>query len=439
MSDNPHMPLDYRRFVDALSVVSQHIHSGAAGLPAIEDLIGALRVATGAAGATFTEYGEDGGRVVVASGEMAWALGQPIAVEFVDADQAAKPWWSQVDGLPVQVAEPLLARGVLGLAGHPVRAGDRLVGAVHLYFGDLNATVLADSQGILGIGAAMAACLYDDRAHLPAAGEPEGDDRMLFLAVAGHELRTPVTVVKGYAGMLSDRWEVLDEPSRKEAARVLNQRADELARLVDRMLGASVGADDGWLVRTVPFDLVQALVRAVEELPAEVRRIVRLDLPNGLPPAYGDPAIIASVIGELIKNAIRATPAASSPYAGGRHAYGQTPPPQSAPSAHGPPPIEAPPNIEVQAGADAHTVYFRVLDRGVGISPTHVERAFDRFWRGGQGGDSRSGVGLGLYLVRRLVERQNGWVSLRARDGGGAVAEVRLSRADGPLRRSGEA
>ena len=66
----------------------------------------------------------------------------------------------------------------------------------------------------------------------------------------------------------------------------------------------------------MPFDLVQALVRAVEELPAEVRRIVRLDLPNGLPPAYGDPAIIASVIGELIKNAIQATPAASSPYAG---------------------------------------------------------------------------------------------------------------------------
>jgi signal transduction histidine kinase len=433
------MPLDYRRFVDALGVVSNHIHSGAAGLPAIEDLIGALRVATGAAGATFTEYGNDGGRVIVASGEMAWALGQPIAAEFVDADQPAKPWWSRVDGMPIQVAEPLLARGVLALAGHPVRNGERLIGAVHLYFGDLSEELTAQSQSILGIGAALAGCLYDDRAESPATREPEGDDRMLFLAVAGHELRTPVTVVKGYAGMLSDRWEVLDEPSRKEAARVLNQRADELARLVDRMLGASVGADSGWLVRTVPFDLVQALVHAVEELPAEVRSIVRLDLPNGLPPAYGDPAIIASVLGELVKNAIRATPAAASPYAGGRHAYGQTPPAPATAPTPGQPPEHPPPIIEVQAGADAHTVYFRVLDRGVGISPTHVERAFDRFWRGGQGGDSRSGVGLGLYLVRRLVERQNGWVSLRARDGGGAVAEVRLSRADGPLRRPGEA
>jgi len=48
-------------------------------------------------------------------------------------------------------------------------------------------------------------------------------------------------------------------------------------------------------------------------------------------------------------------------------------------------------------------------------------------------------VGLGLYLVRRLVERQNGWVSLRPREGGGAIAEVRLPRADGPLNTSGEA
>ena len=79
--------------------------------------------------------------------------------------------------------------------------------------------------------------------------------------------------------------------------------------------------------------------------------------------------------------------------------------------------------------ADGQTVSFRVSDRGIGIRPEHVERAFDRFWQG-ESGDRRGypGAGLGLYLVRRIVEQQNGWVSLRPRTGGGTVAEVRLPR-----------
>jgi signal transduction histidine kinase len=83
--------------------------------------------------------------------------------------------------------------------------------------------------------------------------------------------------------------------------------------------------------------------------------------------------------------------------------------------------------IEVSADADGHSVALRVSDRGVGIRPDHVERAFDRFWQGESGSRRRfPGAGLGLYLVRRIVERQGGWASLRPREGGGTVAEVRL-------------
>jgi signal transduction histidine kinase len=224
--------------------------------------------------------------------------------------------------------------------------------------------------------------------------------RDLFLAVASHELRTPVTVVRGYADTLIEHWDALDEPARREAVFILGQRARELARLVDRLLTAASDAavivgDDGG----VPFELPDALREAIAELNPELRAAVHAELPQTLPKALGERASLVTVVTELVTNACKYSPNR----------------------------VE----VELNAGADAHTVWFRVLDRGVGIPPEHVERAFERFWQLDSSDQRRyGGVGLGLYLVRRIIERQHGWVSMRPRDGGGTVAEVRLPRAD---------
>jgi signal transduction histidine kinase len=287
---------------------------------------------------------------------------------------------------------------------------------VHLYFAEVAERDWSAVRTVLRMATTFASAIYTGQEAAPFRSPGEEDDRSLFLAVAGHELRTPVTVIKGYASLLADRWDSLDDDQRSSAAKVLTQRADELAWLVDRLLGTSI--DDphsGSMVRSVPFDPIAALMRAAGAMPAEVRRTIRIELPNWLPPASGDPDVIGTVVTELVTNAVRAS--------GG---------------------VEAKPSsVDLTAGADADTVYIRVLDRGVGITPAEAELAFERFWRAqrpsaGAGGnrdaDARGGVGLGLYLVRRLVERQNGWVSLRPRDGGGTIAEVRLARADGSPR-----
>jgi signal transduction histidine kinase len=293
------------------------------------------------------------------------------------------------------------------MAGCPVRSAQNLFGSVHLYFGEIEPELWPHAQSALRVVATCTAQVLAASGASPDMVDSEEDDRTLFLAVAGHELRTPVTVVKGYASMLTDRWEALDEADRRAAARVLAQRADDLARLVDRLLAATVGdGSPGRLVHTIPFDTLETLLRAAAELPAELRRVLRVELPNSLPPASGDPATLSSVVTELVTNAVRATHRVRAE-------------PQSS-------------SVELYAGADADTVFIRVCDRGEGIDATSAERAFERFWRSKRGGESRGGVGLGLYLVRRLVERQNGWVSLRPREGGGAIAEVRLPRADGP-------
>jgi signal transduction histidine kinase len=401
------MPIDYHRLVDGLGEFSA-LDCAGRELVAMEALVTTLRAATNAAAGTFTEYGDNGGRVVVAQGEMAWALGQPVPTELTAPDEIRRPYRGWAESMPPGAAQPLLARGILAIAGHPVCIDDRAAGALHLYFTEFGEKDWPGVERVLRVGAVFAERCYTGREATPVRSPGEEDDRSLFLAVAGHELRTPVTVIKGYASLLADRWDSLGDDQRRSAARVLTQRADELARLVDRLLGASAGdTATATLVRTVPFDPLDALLRAASAMPEETRRTVRLELPNWLPPAAGDPEVIGTVVTELVTNAVRASGSV----------------------------VHNGPGVDLTAGADADTVYIRVMDRGAGIDPAQAERAFERFWRGSgaqRDQEGRSGVVLGLYLVRRLVERQNGWVSLRPRDGGGTIAEVRLGRADGP-------
>lgn len=221
-------------------------------------------------------------------------------------------------------------------------------------------------------------------------------DRDLFIAVTSHELRTPVTVIKGFADTLVRHWDALDPAGRRAAVRVIGQRANELARLVDRLLAATTEPPGS--PTQAPFNLLSALREAVDGLCSDLRKRVRVVLPEQLPKAYGTRASLATVLTELVTNANK---------------YASTGP------------------VELTAGCDEREVLFAVADRGVGIAPEDTERAFVRYWQA-DAGDRRehSGAGLGLYLVRQIVERQDGRVRLHPRDGGGTVAEVRLPRAD---------
>jgi signal transduction histidine kinase len=201
----------------------------------------------------------------------------------------------------------------------------------------------------LAVAATCVAGAYTQWQATPVRSPGEEDDRSLFLTVAGHELRTPVTVIKGYASLLADRWDSLDDEQRRAATKVLTQRAHELALLVDRLLAI---AGEASTVRTVPFDPLEALVQAASAMPLELRRTVRVALPNWLPPAAGDPDVIGTVVIELVTNAVRATDDVRAS------------------------------TVDLVAGADADTVYFQVCDRGIGIDPALADRAFERFWRG---------------------------------------------------------
>ncbi|MEU8655530.1 sensor histidine kinase [Actinoplanes philippinensis] len=374
MPDRP----DFAALTRGQVAILGRLNSGEAGLSVLQQLVALAGESLGASGAAFVEAAADHGRIIVATGVWAPALGRRV-------DPGPDPVADLVEGVD---ATHVLAVG----CDHR----GRTVGSLHVCLPDEPTEEYAI---VLQLLAGLVGRLYGLDTGLPAHDDPEPDaDRDLWVAVTSHELRTPVTVIKGYADTLTNHWESLGEPGRREAVRVIGARAGELARLVDRLLSAA-SEEDGAVgaAPAGPFDLVEALREAVATLPGDLReRLVLAHMPEGLPKAYGSRDSIATILTELATNAEKYS--------------------------------EPDTTVEVCAGIDDDTLRFRVSDRGAGIAPEHVEHAFDRYWQA-DSGHHRAGAGLGLYLVRRLVERQNGWVSLRPREGGGTVAEVRLPRA----------
>lgn len=339
------------------------------------------------------------GRIVAATGVIDWSLGRPVPVQYVKAllRPDPPPYRVELDAVEPLFATQLHDRKARWLLVHPVE----LVGQPTILLGAVfstDETIDQDQTAVMKFLAAFLGFVHRGADTPRVVGPAPADDSELFMAVTSHELRTPVAVIKGYADTLRDHWDHLDDGHRRDSAGVIGQRADELARMVDRLLDASVNINAmQW--EKVPFDLLETLKRASAGLPFELRKRLRLELPAELPPALGHRASIASVLTELVTNADKYSPGA------------------------GP--------VVLTAGFDRCTVLFQVADRGIGISPEHTPNTFERFWQGEAGDDRRyGGAGLGLFLVRKTIERQSGWVSLRPRDGGGTVAEVRLPRGD---------
>jgi PAS domain S-box-containing protein len=221
----------------------------------------------------------------------------------------------------------------------------------------------------------------------------------LFLATTSHELRTPITVVQGFASTLAHRWDQLTDADRRAAVRTIAERAGSLGRLVEQLLLGSRAGADQLPVHNRPFDLAALLQAAVTAFrPLSDKHTLSAVIPNDLPAAYGDTMATDIIVGQLLENAFKYSPE------GGE--------------------------VVVRAHAAAGHIEVTVADRGIGIADGDHERIFERFFQG-EAGDRRrfGGIGIGLYIVRRLAVAQGGEVDARSRDAGGTIMRLSLQDA----------
>jgi signal transduction histidine kinase len=241
---------------------------------------------------------------------------------------------------------------------------------------------------------------------ITAAKELE-EAKDLFLATTSHELRTPITVVQGFASTLASRWDKLADADRRAAVQTIAERAGSLARLVEQLLLGSRAGADQLQVSNGPFDLAGLLRGAVVAFrPLSDRHTIGIDIADDLPQANGDPMATDIIIGQLLENAFKYSPEGGA--------------------------------VTVQARPDGEAIVVEVTDQGIGIPPEDRERVFERFMQGETGDRRRfGGIGLGLYIVRQLAKAQDGEIAADGHDGGGTVMRLRLRAASTEAAASG--
>lgn len=221
--------------------------------------------------------------------------------------------------------------------------------------------------------------------------------KQTLLSVISHELKTPVSIIKGYAGTLAREDADWDTKTLADGLAVIEEEADRLDRLITNLLEASRMQAGGFKLKAGYLDLAGMLKNVVSKLEATTdKHIITVDIPDDFPLIRGDHDRLREVMTNLIGNAIKYSPEGGT--------------------------------ITIRGLlGENDTVRLSISDEGIGIPPADHERVFERFYRV----DNRlarqtPGTGLGLYLVKAMVEAHGGRVWVESTAGHGSTFWVEL-------------
>jgi two-component system NtrC family sensor kinase len=219
-----------------------------------------------------------------------------------------------------------------------------------------------------------------------------------FVTTVSHDLRSPLTAILGYVELIERAGSVNDQ--QREFIRRVRLSVDHMTRLVADLL--DLGRIEAGLDASLEVTPISVLARyALDGLrsAAEVKQQkVETVLPDDLPMVRGDPYRLRQMIGNLVENAIKYTPA------GGQ--------------------------IVVAAVVEGDQVILRVSDSGPGIPAADQPYIFDRFFRASNVPDDTGGTGLGLSIVKSIVDTHQGRIWVDSELGRGTIFTVVLPRAD---------
>jgi signal transduction histidine kinase len=216
-----------------------------------------------------------------------------------------------------------------------------------------------------------------------------------FMSMASHELKTPVTSIKGYTQLLIRKFEKegMDEPV-AYLTRMDNQ-IDKLTRLIRDLLDVSKAQTGKLDYEEAPIDidrLVRETIESVQQT-TTTHTLILHDTSHAI--VLGDSERLSQVLINLLSNAIKYSPRAD--------------------------------HVDVHVVASSNTVIINVQDYGVGIAKEHHAKLSERFYRVyGNSNKLFPGLGIGLYISYEIVKRHHGEITLTSEEGKGSTFSITL-------------
>ena len=218
--------------------------------------------------------------------------------------------------------------------------------------------------------------------------------QMRFVSDASHELRTPISVIQGYANLL-DRWGKDDPDTMQEAIDAIRSEADAMKELVEQLLFLARGDNDSMHIEMETFDLTEVAAEVLKETGMIDQTHTFSARWEGAVPVCADVGLTKQALRILVDNSIKYTPD------GGR--------------------------IRISAGRQDRRVWMEVADNDIGIPKEDRGRIFERFYRVDKARSRESGgTGLGLSIAKEIIDRHEGTIELVDRSGPGLTVRITL-------------
>lgn len=318
---------------------------------------------------------------------------RPMLLQGSDVDPAVSP------------SDPL-GRAIYSSMSVPLVRGGDLVGVLNLNETKGKLRFSEEDLGSLGLFAEHAAIaignarLYAEQRETVSRLEELDRLKSDFVAAVSHELKTPLTAIIGASKTVRRGGNEMGDTERIGFLEMIERQANRLLRLVEDLLTTARIEAGITTLRREPVDVVRLAVSVIEDLKAaRIAKDRAVDLeanPRELV-VLGDETALQQVMTNLVENALK---------------YSEPPAP-----------------VKVSVGHDADHVVIQVSDEGRGISREQVRSIFERFRQADSAGTRRvGGFGLGLFIVKNLVEKHGGVVDVTSEVGRGSTFTVRLPK-----------
>lgn len=220
-----------------------------------------------------------------------------------------------------------------------------------------------------------------------------------FVSTVSHELRTPLTSIKGFICTLLDDEGAFDADTRRDFYNIINEECDRLVRLISDLLDVSrIEAGRALDLKWKPVDLRMLIERVIiVQSSFTTKHSFESVIDPDLPQVVADEDKVEQILTNLVSNAIKYSPGGGT--------------------------------ITVKASPSENGAVLSITDQGIGIPVEHVERIFDWFHRV-DNRDTREvgGTGIGLYLVKHLVDAHGGNVRVESEPGVGSTFSFELPK-----------